>query len=216
MCPGGTTSNAGASSCVSCSSACLSCYTTSTNCTSCKAGYYKSGNSCKQCAAGYYSNANATSCIKCVSGYYSLAGASGCNISCKNKYGQNCAECNEYGCVSCESGYSLKNGKCEGGYCHISSRVCRYYCNIGGRERYYTLLHSGIYYPEATYKQDWQQYCHDEGWSWSNNGMYSPDYQCEQQFGKGKFVRAEAVYTHVRAEVECGYIKNSSGKYEKK
>ena len=46
--------------------------------------------------------------------------------------------------------------------------------------------------------------------------MYSPDFQCEQQFGKGKFVRAEAVYNHVRAEVECGYIKNSSGKYEKK
>ena len=112
-CPNGTTSSAGASSCLTCATGCLTCYTTINNCTNCKAGYYKSGSTCKQCASGYYSNANATTCTKCANGYYSQAGASSCT-KCSTKFA-NCKLCNYNKCIECEEGYKLSDDgtKCE-------------------------------------------------------------------------------------------------------
>lgn len=110
-CPSGTTSNIGASSCVSCTSGCSTCSTTSTNCNSCKSGYYKSGSSCKKCSAGYYSNGGtAGSCTACTSGTYSTSGASSC-LSCSSKYGEFCKACDANECKECKEGYTLTDDK---------------------------------------------------------------------------------------------------------
>lgn len=91
---------------------------------------------CKSCNGGYYLNSSSTcsacniqNCVKCIdnrpasnptcsicfSGYY-LSSSNSCK-SCTSKFGANCSTCNANECLSCSSGYhikdSLANPACE-------------------------------------------------------------------------------------------------------
>ncbi len=146
-CGNGKTSQAGAKSCVTCSTGCSQCYETAGYCTSCNQGYYKSGTSCLRCPAGWYcpggtaastkcpagsySSIGASSCTSCGSGKTSSAGSSTC-ISCSS----NCTECSGSAgnCTSCKAGY-YKSGsscvKCSAGYSCAGGTAGQVKCPTG-------------------------------------------------------------------------------------
>jgi len=105
---------------------CQSCSSTLPNCS-----YCNNASTCWQCNTGYYLNsskgctkcsisncdrcrdgqsASSPYCNRCLSGYF-VNSSGNCEL-CK-KYDENCAACDSTKCLSCNSGYGLKNNKCE-------------------------------------------------------------------------------------------------------
>ena len=94
-------------------------------CLSCRAGSYlgkyKGDDTCFSCPEGTYTRSEniQSSCTPCPAGTWSESGASSCNacsdIPVKNGTCTSCSSTGTCSAISCNSGYTLSNGKCVNG-----------------------------------------------------------------------------------------------------
>ena len=94
-------------------------------CLSCRAGSYlgkyKGDDTCFSCPEGTYTSSSniQSSCTPCPAGTWSESGASSCNacsdIPVKNGTCTSCSSTGTCSAISCNSGYTLSNGKCVNG-----------------------------------------------------------------------------------------------------
>ena len=94
-------------------------------CLSCRAGSYlgkyKGDDTCFSCPEGTYTRSEniQSSCTPCPAGTWSESGASSCNacsdIPVKNGICTSCSSTGTCSAISCNSGYTLSNGKCVNG-----------------------------------------------------------------------------------------------------
>ena len=119
-CPSGKYWATSVNDCVACPIYCSVCESTSSgmSCSACGSGCFLKGiYGCSPCGAGTYSKGGtATSCRTCPAGTWSEWASSSCSpcssIAVENGTCTSCSSTGTCSAISCNSGYTLSNGKC--------------------------------------------------------------------------------------------------------
>ena len=131
-CPSGKYWATSVNDCVACPIYCSVCESTSSgmSCSACGSGCFLKGiYGCSPCGAGTYSKGGtATSCRTCPAGTWSEWASSSCSpcssIAVENGTCTSCSSTGTCSAISCNSGYTLSNGKCVSGSQEDSSSTC--------------------------------------------------------------------------------------------